>query len=233
MRRAILQVALITLAAGTLAAGGASAQGSMTSTPTTPGAPNLPGMASPTTTTSPTMTSPGTGLPGGIPQAPVGHRQPTATDVPALKPPASSAQDQTTAPATPPIVPAPPRGRSAQTGFGPGGVPVLQVVSSCEAAGRGAVVLGRNKEACLADENAALKTLRENWAKYAANDKTLCVGMESTGGPASYVELLSCLEINRDARDIQNADPLEAGLAGSSSTTGAASVDMPRHRRRR
>jgi hypothetical protein len=114
-----------------------------------------------------------------------------------------------------------------------GGPPTLQVGPSCEAAGRGAVVLGRNKEACLADENAALSTLRQNWSKYAANDKTLCIGMESTGGPASYVELLSCLEINRDARDIQNADPLEAGLSDSASTTGAASVDSPRHRRRR
>jgi hypothetical protein len=94
-------------------------------------------------------------------------------------------------------------------------------------------VLGRNKEACLADENAALSTLRQNWSKYAANDKTLCIGMESTGGPASYVELLSCLEVNRDAREIQSADPLEADLGGSASTTGAASVDMPRHRRRR
>ncbi len=223
MRRAILQVALITLTAGTLAAGGASAQGSMTSTPTTPGAPNLPGMASPTTTTSPS--SPGSGLPNGVPQAPVGHRQPTATDVPALKPPASSAQDQTTTPATPPIVPAPARGRSAQTGFGPGGVPVLQVVSSCEAAGRGAVVLGRNKEACLADESAAQDTLRQNWTKYAANDKTQCVGMTRTGGPASYVELLSCLEIMRDARNIQNADPLESDVTAANTT--------PTSRRRR
>ena len=222
MRRAILQVALITLMAGTLAAGGASAQGSMTSTPATPGAPNLPGMASPTTTTSP---SPGSGLPNGVPQAPVGHRQPTATDVPALKPPASSAQDQTTTPATPPIVPAPARGRSAQTGFGPGGVPVLQVVSSCEAAGRGAVVLGRNKEACLADKSAAQDTLRQNWTKYAANDKTQCVGMTRTGGPASYVELLSCLEIMRDARNIQNADPLESDVTAANTT--------PTSRRRR
>jgi hypothetical protein len=225
MRRAILQVGLITLMAGTLTAGSASAQGSMTSTPTTPGAPNLPGMASPTTTTSPTMTSPGSGLPSGVPQAPVGHRQPTATDVPPLKPPASSAQDQTTAPATPPIVPAPARGRSAQTGFGPGGVPVLQVVSSCEAAGRGAVVLGRNKEACLADESAAQDTLRQNWTKYAANDKTQCVGMTRTGGPASYVELLSCLEIMRDARNIQNADPLESDVTAANTT--------PTSRRRR
>jgi hypothetical protein len=111
---------------------------------------------------------------------------------------------------------------------------VLQVGPSCEAAGRGAVVLGRNKEACLADENAALDTLKQNWAKYAASDKTLCIGMESTGGPASYVELLSCLEINRDARQIQSADPLEADLSKSASTTtGAASADSPRHKRRR
>jgi hypothetical protein len=29
-----------------------------------------------------------------------------------------------------------------------------------------------------------------------------------TGGPASYVELLSCLEIMRDAKEIREADPL-------------------------
>jgi hypothetical protein len=34
--------------------------------------------------------------------------------------------------------------------------------------------------------------------------------MTKNGGPASYVELLSCLEIMRDARNIRNADPVEA-----------------------
>ena len=87
--------------------------------------------------------------------------------------------------------------------------PVLKVESSCEAAGRGAIVLGRNKEACLADETTAQDTLKQNWSKYSATDKTQCVGMAKTGGPASYVELLSCLEIMRDARNIRNADPLE------------------------
>jgi hypothetical protein len=101
-----------------------------------------------------------------------------------------------------------------------------QVGPNCDAAGRGAVVLGRNKEACLADENAALSTLKQNWSKYAAGDKTLCIGMVSTGGPASYVELLSCLEINRDARDIQN-------LNGAPSTSaGSASIEPRRIRRR-
>jgi hypothetical protein len=97
----------------------------------------------------------------------------------------------------------------------------------------GAVLLGRNKEACHADENQALNTLKQNWAKYAAGDKTLCIGMESTGGPATYVELLSCLEVIRDAREIQSADPLEADLnSPPSTTTGSASTE-PRHRRRR
>jgi hypothetical protein len=67
----------------------------------------------------------------------------------------------------------------------------------------------------------------------AAGDKTLCIGMESSGGPASYVELLSCLEVNRDAREIQSADPLEADLnSPPSTTTGSASTE-PRRRRRR
>jgi hypothetical protein len=230
MRRAILRVALITLLAGS-----ASAQGGMTATGTqTPGALNLPG----TTTSQGTTTSPGTGLglPSGVPQAPVGHRQPTATDVPALKSSTSTTPDQTITPTTPasaattPSTPA--RGRSAQTrggAGGGGGPPILQVVTSCEAAGRGAVVLGRNKEACLADETAAQDTLKQNWAKYAANDKTQCVGMTKTGGPASYVELLSCLEIMRDARQIQNADPLESDSATAANTT-PTSTSRRRHR---
>ena len=73
-------------------------------------------------------------------------------------------------------------------------------------------MLGRNKEACLADETAAQDTLKQNWSKYAANDKTQCIGMVTTGGPASYVELLSCIEIMRDARVIENTDPLESDL---------------------
>jgi hypothetical protein len=89
-------------------------------------------------------------------------------------------------------------------------VPTLRIGPSCEAAGRGTVVLGRSKESCMADENAARDTLKKNWSKYSGTDKQQCLGMEKTGGPASYVELLSCLEIRRDARDIRNADPLES-----------------------
>jgi hypothetical protein len=175
----------------------------------------------------------------GVPQAPVGHRQPKPADLPPAvqkeEQPGALGNPQPQAQSQPPTEPQTQSRSRSQTARGRGGgPPVLQVGPSCAAAGRGAVVLGRNKESCLADETAALNTLKQNWYKYAASDKTLCIGMESTGGPASYVELLSCLEINRDAREIQNADPLEADLSRpASTTTGSASADNPRHRRRR
>lgn len=89
-------------------------------------------------------------------------------------------------------------------------VPTLQIGPSCDAAGRGTVVLGRSKESCIADETAARDALRKNWSKYSATDKQQCLGMEKAGGPSSYVELQSCLEIRRDAQGIRNADPLES-----------------------
>jgi hypothetical protein len=145
-------------------------------------------------------------------QAPVGHRQPTPKDLPPDlargQQPADVGQgEQQTEGAAP-------RGKNAR-GRG-GGPPTLQVGQSCEAAGRGSVVLGRDKKACLADETTAQDTLKQNWSKYSAADKTQCIGMERTGGPASYVELLSCLEIMRDARNIQKTDTLESDTSAIS-----------------
>jgi hypothetical protein len=85
--------------------------------------------------------------------------------------------------------------------------PRLNVGPSCDAAARGAIVIGRDKEACMGDERAAQDTLNQNWSKYNAADKTQCIGNVKTGGPASYVELLSCLEIMRDAKSIRENDP--------------------------
>jgi hypothetical protein len=145
----------------------------------------------------------------GVPQAPVGHRQPTANDlppdvvhkeIPPEKPPTQESQKDNI-------------GRRLKTCPGcAGGPPTLQVGPSCVAAGAGSVILGRNKESCLADENTARDTLKQNWSKYPAADKSDCVTLENSGGPASYVELLSCLEVMRDARSIRNEDPLESDL---------------------
>jgi hypothetical protein len=146
-------------------------------------------------------------------QVPIGHRQPNIRDLPP-----DVARER-----APSDVPrgerqaenAPSRGKNARTPAG--GPPTLEVGSSCEAAGRGSVVLGRDKKACLGDETTAQDTLKQNWSKYTATDKSECVGMVTTGGPASYVELLSCVEILRDARNIRNADAIESDDAAISS----------------
>jgi hypothetical protein len=148
------------------------------------------------------------------PQAPIGHRQPTAKDVP---PDVARGQEQPADVSLGEQQPesAPTRGQNARGRAA--GLPTLDVGPSCDAAGRGSVILGRDKKACLGDETTAQDTLKQNWSKYAAADKSDCIGMVTTGGPASYVELLSCVEILRDARNIRNTDALEADDSAISS----------------
>ena len=90
-------------------------------------------------------------------------------------------------------------------------VPKLNVRPSCEAAAAGAVIAGRDTKACLDDERGAQDQVTQNWSKYSPTDKAQCVGMVNTGGSPSYVELLSCLDIMKDSREIHKdelADPI-------------------------
>ena len=82
----------------------------------------------------------------------------------------------------------------------PNSVPKLDVGPSCEAAAQGSVAAGRDKQACLSDENRAKEQVTENWSQYRDADKQTCVELITKGGPASYVELLTCLEVMRDSR---------------------------------
>jgi hypothetical protein len=89
------------------------------------------------------------------------------------------------------------------------GPPRLDVTASCSAAARGAISAGRDRESCLADEDAAQDILAKTWRDFNADHKTQCVGNVKTGGPPSYVELLSCLEVMRDAKKFrEGGDPL-------------------------
>jgi hypothetical protein len=86
--------------------------------------------------------------------------------------------------------------------------PKLDITTPCNAAARFALLAGRDKDACLNDEHTAETTLAQNWSTYSAEDKSQCVGTVKTGGPSSYVELLSCIEVLRDAKQIREGDPL-------------------------
>ena len=89
-------------------------------------------------------------------------------------------------------------------------VPKLNVEPSCKTAGVEGMALGRTTQSCLNDENGARDQLVKDWSTFSASDKNHCLSMVSTGGSPSYVELLSCLEMSRDAKKIaQGHDPNE------------------------
>jgi hypothetical protein len=97
--------------------------------------------------------------------------------------------------------------------------PILNMGPSCDAAAAGAISLVRDKQECMREEGAAQDSLTKNWSQYLPADKTLCVGMVAKGGPPSYVELLSCLEIMKDAAAIHKAEP-DNDMASVGSITG-------------
>lgn len=84
-------------------------------------------------------------------------------------------------------------------------VPKFDTVRECRIEGGPSVDVAR----CSRDEAAALRQLQEAWAQYAGTDRKDCTTVATIGDFASYVELLSCLEMSRDANsaDSDNHEP--------------------------
>ena len=77
-------------------------------------------------------------------------------------------------------------------------VPDLDISPSCHAAAA-AVIGNRNEESCKRDENDARGKLEQEWGQFSAAQQTHCVKLSTLGGPPSYVELLTCLEMAKAA----------------------------------
>jgi hypothetical protein len=81
-------------------------------------------------------------------------------------------------------------------------IPNLNLEPTCRAARSAGVFLERTKDACLRSEHKARDQLRDQWAQFHAADRARCRASTSAGGIPSYVELLTCLEISKLARDL-------------------------------
>lgn len=77
------------------------------------------------------------------------------------------------------------------------GVPSFNVEPSCKG-GLDSPGLNERYGRCLAEEKEARGKLEAGWSKYPAADRTQCSDTARMGTP-SYVELLTCLEMARDA----------------------------------
>jgi hypothetical protein len=90
--------------------------------------------------------------------------------------------------------------------------PELNVGPSCDAAAAHGLN-GRDRNACMKEENDAQAALKDKWKNFSARQHERCAGLVHMGGPPSYVELLTCLEMAEQARQIPDRDPLR-GTAG-------------------
>ena len=80
-------------------------------------------------------------------------------------------------------------------------VPKFDIVRECRIEGGPSADVAR----CSRDEAAALRQLQEGWAQYAGADRKTCTAAATTTSDfASYVELLVCLEMARDAKSESN-----------------------------
>jgi len=62
---------------------------------------------------------------------------------------------------------------------------------------------GGKPEGCLADEQSARETLVSQWTQFPADTRARCLRMvNSVAGAQSYVELLTCLQIAKDVKEL-------------------------------
>jgi hypothetical protein len=108
-------------------------------------------------------------------------------------------------------------------------VPTFDMVRECRFEAGSMVDFDR----CARDEAIALRQLQQAWTKFAGADKKTCVGETTIGGFASYVELLSCLEMARDAVSANTNPKNPPAKSGSRSTqpvrTGVTVGEADRH----
>jgi hypothetical protein len=79
-------------------------------------------------------------------------------------------------------------------------VPVYDVTPGCRAA---VTVMPGSFEACMKDEQRARAQLAASWDTFGGPTRDNCVQTENnTGGPPSYVELLTCLQMAQDAKNL-------------------------------
>ena len=70
-------------------------------------------------------------------------------------------------------------------------VPKFDVAKECRFEGGSTADIDR----CHQDEATALEQLKASWAQFTGVDKSTCHSVATVGGFASYVELLTCVEM--------------------------------------
>jgi hypothetical protein len=90
-------------------------------------------------------------------------------------------------------------------------VPNLNYEPSCRAAVATAAIASRDINSCKNDEETARASLAKIWTQYTEAQRGHCVRLTSLGGPPSYVELLTCLEMAQGSSTMRDEMPVKGG----------------------
>lgn len=80
---------------------------------------------------------------------------------------------------------------------------------------------------CVTSEQEVHQQLKTEWRTFSAADKRHCVSLVKVGGEASYTELLTCLEMARDARALKSERSAPSGSANVDKPSGPAPSTRP------
>jgi len=82
-------------------------------------------------------------------------------------------------------------------------VPTLDVARTCTPISNDRS-FAIDSDRCFKTEKEAREQLTREWANFPAADRTQCTQTATMGGTASYVELITCLEMKRDVAQLAN-----------------------------
>ncbi|MBV9138198.1 MAG: hypothetical protein JO357_14165 [Hyphomicrobiales bacterium] len=106
-----------------------------------------------------------------------------------------------------------------------GSPPKLDINATCR---RAQPLSGGEKSAfrgCVDDERQAQKELAKLWSSFKASAQSNCLEVTRIGGAPSYVELVTCLQLDKQAQEASRENKKSLDLPGGpSSTRGTGST---------
>jgi hypothetical protein len=98
-------------------------------------------------------------------------------------------------------------------------VPAFKVESHCRAVAEKSG-WPDDLSVCLRQEQEARNHLVQQWGQFTAADKSHCLRLSTLGGDPTYTELLTCLELQREARDVREREKMQRSTIGQGRTGG-------------
>ncbi|HEY7301568.1 MAG TPA: hypothetical protein VH684_27065 [Xanthobacteraceae bacterium] len=97
------------------------------------------------------------------------------------------------------------------------GYPILDVAPLCRGLTSSSSLLegldAGTFEQCMKGQQDDREDMIKQWSTFSSGDKTHCIAEATMGGVSSYTDLVSCLEMSRDARKLPSAAQ-DLGRAG-------------------